>query len=79
MTSNPISQKDSEGHTSNALGLERLIFFSDAVFAIAIALLALEIRLPDLVTPVSNAELLKNLLAIWPKYLGYAVITVSSC
>ena len=73
MTSNPISQKDSEGHTSNALGLERLIFFSDAVFAIAIALLALEIRLPDLVTPVSNAKLLKNLLAIWPKYLGYAV------
>lgn len=52
-------------------GLERLIFFSDAVFAIAITLLALEIRLPTLEGNVTNEQLLQALLSIWPKYLGY--------
>jgi uncharacterized membrane protein len=72
MTSNPIPRRDSRSH-GEKLGLERLIFFSDAVFAIAVTLLALEIRLPTLDETVSNGELLKNLLAIWPKYLGYVV------
>jgi uncharacterized membrane protein len=72
MASNPISQRDSNNQTDK-LGLERLIFFSDAVFAIAITLLALEIRLPTTDGPVSNSQLFRNLLAIWPKYLGYVV------
>ena len=55
------------------MGLERLIFFSDAVFAIAITLLALEIRLPGEIAQEGNMELLQNLLVIWPKYLGYVV------
>ena len=54
-------------------GLERLIFFSDAVFAIAITLLALEIRLPELPENVSNAELLVALGSIWPKYLSFVI------
>ncbi|MCB0155840.1 MAG: DUF1211 domain-containing protein, partial [Anaerolineae bacterium] len=55
------------------LGLERLIFFSDAVFAIAITLLALQIRLPLSQGEVTNAALLKSLLAIWPDYLAYTL------
>ena len=55
------------------LGLERLIFFSDAVFAIAITLLALEIRLPAIEGELTNDELAKSLIALWPKYLGYAI------
>lgn len=54
-------------------GMERIVFFSDAVFAIAITLLALEIRLPEEIARGNNAELFQNLLAIWPKYLGYIV------
>jgi uncharacterized membrane protein len=55
------------------LSLERLIFFSDAVFAIAITLLALEIRLPYTDATLTNNELAKSLLEIWPKYLGYGI------
>jgi len=55
------------------LGLERLIFFSDAVFAIAITLLALDLRLPGGGESPSNAQLLAQLLGLWPKYLAYLV------
>jgi len=57
--------------------MERIVFFSDAVFAIAITLLALEIHLPEEIAKGSNAELFQNLLAIWPKYLGYIVSFLS--
>jgi len=55
------------------LGLERLIFFSDAVFAIAITLLALDIRLPAGSEMFSDAQLLAALLGIWHKYLVYGI------
>jgi uncharacterized membrane protein len=57
----------------NETGMERIVFFSDAVFAIAITLLALEIRLPEDIAHAGNQELLQNLFSIWPKYLGYFI------
>ncbi|MCB0056274.1 MAG: DUF1211 domain-containing protein [Caldilineaceae bacterium] len=54
------------------LGLERIVFFSDAVFAIAITLLALEIRLPE-GDFSDNAALTSALLAMWPKYLAFGI------
>jgi uncharacterized membrane protein len=53
--------------------LERLIFFSDAVFAIAVTLLALEIRLPAGQEIMDHAQLLNALLGIWQKYLAYLI------
>ena len=55
------------------LGLERIIFFSDAVFAIAITILALEIRLHNVDSSFTEKELTHALLTIWPKYLGYGI------
>jgi hypothetical protein len=46
----------------------RLVFFSDAVFAISITLLVLEIRPPS-----DYTNLLHGLAALWPSYLAYAV------
>lgn len=50
--------------------LERLVFFSDAVFAIAITLLILDVRAPEGLSP---GELPQALAALWPKYLSYAL------
>jgi uncharacterized membrane protein len=54
-------------------GLERIVFFSDAVFAIAITLLVIEIRLPELAATARDRELATVLLALWPRYLSYAI------
>jgi len=67
------SSHTSPGKTHDKVGLERLVFFSDAVFAIAITLLSLEIRLPVSNGQLSNVELLHEILAIWPKYMAYAI------
>jgi uncharacterized membrane protein len=61
----------------NKMGLERIVFFSDAVYAIAITLLALEIRLPADISGMSNSDLFQNLLAIWPRYLGFTISFLS--
>lgn len=68
------TQHESEPVVSEALqlGLERIAFFSDAVFAIAITLLALEIRLPE-GDFAANAALTDALLSMWPKYLAFAI------
>jgi uncharacterized membrane protein len=48
-------------------GTERMQFFSDAVFAIAMTLLVLEIRLPE----GADADLWSALASLWPSFLAY--------
>ena len=50
---------------------DRIVNLSDGVFAIAITLLILDIRLPDIPENLVASELPGELLALWPKYLGY--------
>jgi uncharacterized membrane protein len=49
----------------------RLDTLSDGIFAVAMTLLILDVRLPDGFQPSDNAELLRGLTALWPKFLPY--------
>ncbi|MDQ3929560.1 MAG: TMEM175 family protein [Chloroflexota bacterium] len=52
--------------------LERILFLTDGVFAIALTLLALELRLPVDPRGLTESQMLSALLETWPKLLGYA-------
>jgi len=56
--------------------LERMILFSDAVFAIAITLLVIEIKIPEkkeLHDSISDHSLLLALKELIPKFLGFII------
>ena len=53
--------------------LDRLILFSDAVFAIAITLLVIEIKIPEIDNDVSDKALLHELVHLIPKFVGFIV------
>ncbi|HEX2181409.1 MAG TPA: TMEM175 family protein [Rubrobacteraceae bacterium] len=62
---------EATGGTSQAgRELDRIVFFSDAVFAIAITILILEVGVPDGLSP---AQLPDRILGLWPKYLSYVI------
>jgi len=51
--------------------LERMVLFSDAVFAIVITLMAIEIHIPEAVRFHTNEELIHELLMLLPNIIAY--------
>jgi uncharacterized membrane protein len=60
-------------NTEGMAGTERLVAFSDGVIAIAITLLVLDIRLPELPAHADSAALAAALASIAPKIASYAL------
>ena len=73
MEKNPAALSENNTQNPDKFGLDRLVFFNDAVFAIAITLLALDIHLPETIADTSDAGLFNSLLNIWPKILGFGI------
>src|SRR5918998_2651182 len=53
------------------LRLQRLLFLSDGVYAIAATLLAVELVLPEAAAELHGRELLGSLLESWPRVLAF--------
>lgn len=52
---------------------ERLIVFSDAVIAITITLLVLDMRLPESALDGTDTALIGGLVSLWPQYVAYVL------
>ncbi|MCZ4242537.1 TMEM175 family protein [Pedobacter punctiformis] len=53
--------------------IERMILFTDAVFAIAITLLVIEIKAPEIHENMTLSEMAKQLLSLMPKFIGFII------
>ena len=56
---------------ANEKETSRVEAFSDGVFAIAITLLILEIKVPEVPEHSTNGQLLASLLSLWPSYFAF--------
>ena len=59
------------GDDSRPFLLERIVFFSDAVFAIAITLLALDLRLPQSASALTGGALDAAIAGLGPRVVAY--------
>jgi uncharacterized membrane protein len=68
-----IAEGDESDGPADDNSLGRLLALSDGVFAIAMTLLALDLRLPDLGTDASDAQLRHALGDDWRGYLAFVI------
>jgi uncharacterized membrane protein len=56
---------------------DRIVNLSDGIFAIAITLLVLDIKVPNIPEDLVTSELPAAMVSLWPNYLGYFLSFVS--
>jgi uncharacterized membrane protein len=61
-------------NTERGLDIDRMVYFSDAVFAIAMTVLVLSIRVPDVPDSRLGNALRELMPSIWSYFLSFAVI-----
>ncbi len=66
----PARVKDAR---EDQLGLERIVFFSDAVMAIAITLLAIDLRVPEVDPGLASQQLAARLSSIGPHLMTFII------
>lgn len=71
-TARPPDQTAEEGRS---LAFERIVFFSDAVFAIAVTLLAVDIRLPEIIGNSVGADAMDALLHDFLPRVGFYMLS----
>ena len=59
--------------SEEVMGLERMVFFSDAVMAIAITLLAVDLKVPEIDPGRATTELPKQLIALRPSLMTFFI------
>jgi uncharacterized membrane protein len=69
----PIALEEAEQHRRFAFGLERLVFFSDAVMAIAITLLVIDVRLPVITEPATSEAILAAFRDVVPDLFAFTI------
>lgn len=62
-----------EAERTGYLSLERLVFFSDAVMAIAITLLAIDVRVPEIPAALAAQQLGSRLSALSPQIASFVI------
>ena len=62
-----------DDHFDQSLGLERLLFFSDAVMAIAITLLAIDLKISEIPAALASTELPRQLDALGPRIVSFVI------
>lgn len=72
-----MDENENEGISRKELdeefNLDRMILFSDAVFAVVITLMAIEIKLPDSMESVNDDYLAQLFNHLWPAFTAYVV------
>jgi len=61
------------GELKKEFQIERMILFTDAVFAIAITLLVIEIKAPEIHRNMGLTEMVDQLLSLIPKFIGFII------